>query len=128
MADIIPQFSLWKENGYTPVSSVGSSKSIVDIDISQFRKRGSESLYFCRIGLDLKRERMTKVKVSNLTFKPKQRKVSWRKSSVHPVVTGFHMLFLSPVGPTKSFKWFKLRVKLPETAAAGLRTVPTSSF
>lgn len=58
MADLILQFCLWKENGYTPVSSVGSSKSIIDIDISQFRKRGSESLHFCRISLDLKRERM----------------------------------------------------------------------
>lgn len=51
---IILQFCLWMEKGYVPVSSVGSSESIIDINISQFRKRGSESIHFSRISLDLK--------------------------------------------------------------------------
>lgn len=47
-------FYLWTEKGYIPVSAVGSSESIVNINISQFRKRGSESIHFRRISLDLK--------------------------------------------------------------------------
>lgn len=39
---------------------VRGPKSIVDIDISQFRKRGSESLHFCRVSLDLKKRKNNK--------------------------------------------------------------------
>lgn len=53
------EFCLWRGNTYPPVSSVRSAKSIIDIDISQFGKRGSESLHLCRLSLDLKRERRT---------------------------------------------------------------------
>lgn len=118
-------------NRYPPVSSVCRAKSIIDIDISQFGKRGSESINFCRLSLDLKRERRTSLypetlnlssKSAHLTHKSKA-KVCLRNSSVHLVG---HLLFPSPAEATKCINSLNSTLNSPRLLL--LKTVPTSKL